>query len=81
MSKDRQSPPATRRRADPQKDGRDLHRMRSKIALLKNLLRAIRPGLAVYAKQQNDPFWTKQLADVDRELGNPPAFPPDNRSA
>lgn len=71
----------SRQSADPQKDGKDLHRLRGKVASLKKLLKDIRPGLAVYARQTNDEWWRQKVAEVDRALGNPPEFPPSNRSA
>ena len=54
---------------------------RREIAKLKKLLTDLRPGLAVYAKQQNVEWWDKVVARVDAALGYPPAFPKSNRSA
>lgn len=51
------------------------------VAKLKKLLADARPGLAVYARTVNVPFWDKLVADVDAALGNPPAFRKNNRSA
>lgn len=51
------------------------------VAKLKKLLTDARPGLAVYARQVNVPFWDEVVARVDVALGNPPAFRKDNRSA
>lgn len=64
-----------------QRTKRQLNRARSQVTALKKLLRDARPGLAIYARQVNDPFWTTVLADVDSALGNAPAFRPNNRSA
>lgn len=81
MADSQSSRSRSRQSADPQKDGKDLHRLRGKVASLKKLLKDIRPGLAVYAKQTNDEWWRKKVAEVDRALGNPPEFPPSTRSA
>ncbi len=51
-------------------------RLRGKLTHLKRLLKDIRPGLAVYAKQTGDAWWKKKVAEVDRAVGNPPAFLP-----
>lgn len=58
-----------------------LRHYRSQIVALKKLLTDARPGLAVYARTVNDPFWDKVVVRVDEALGNPPAFRQDNRSA
>ena len=50
-------------------------------AKLKKLLSDLRPGLAVYASQQNVEWWLDVVARVDSALGYPPACLKSNRSA